>query len=107
MDPDSLMVFIIMWGVPSIMVIREYVKMDSNDIKEGKSDLLSRRFMLTGGLVMIGGFLTNLGLITTSIIKVCVIVILIIGGIFSILNKWKQSKIKSIIILIISFKNGV
>ncbi|MFF5399498.1 hypothetical protein ACFY4F_19305 [Peribacillus butanolivorans] len=101
-DTDSLVTFIFMWGIPTFMVVRGYLKMNTDDKKAVINDFSSRRFIFTIGFFVIGAFFTHLGtLFAISIIKVIGIVLLILGGIFSMLDMWKESKIKSMLILVL------
>ncbi|MBL3645957.1 hypothetical protein [Peribacillus frigoritolerans] len=101
-DTDSLVTFIFMWGIPTFMVVRGYLKMNTDDKKSVANDFRSRRFIFTIGFIVIGFFFTHLGtLLAISIIKEIGIVLLILGGFFSMLNMWKESKIKSMLILVL------
>ena len=101
-DTDSLVTFLIMWGIPTFMFVRAYLKMNTDDKKSAINDFRSRRFIFTLGFIVIGTFFTQLGtLFAISIIKVIGIVLLILGGIFATLDMWKRSKIKSLLILVL------
>ncbi|AST94264.1 hypothetical protein BC6307_07345 [Sutcliffiella cohnii] len=101
-NTDSLVTFIIMWGIPIFMVFRGYFKLDTDDKKSAMKDFRSKRFILTIGFIVGGVFLTHLGvLFAINILKGIGIAILIIGGIFSTIEMWKESKIKSVPILIL------
>lgn len=101
-DKDSLVTFIIMWGVPTFMVVRAYWKMDTEDKKSVIHDFSSRRFITTMGFMVIGIFMTHVGsLLSVSTMKVIGIILLILAGIFSVFNMWKESKMKSLCILVL------
>ena len=97
---DALATFIILWGIPTFMVVRAYLKMDAEERKSVIKDFSSLRSILTIGFMVIGGFIAHLGtLIAISIIKLAGIVLFTLGGIFSIADLWKDSKPKSLLIL--------
>lgn len=101
-NPDSLAIFIIVWGIQTCMVVRAYLKLNSDDKKAAMNDFRSRQFIFTILFIIIGAFVAHLGvLLSVSIIELIGIVFFILGGIFSTLNMWKKSKSKSISILII------
>ena len=69
-DTDSLVPFIIMWGIPTFMVVRAYLKMNPDDQKSAINDFKSSRFIFTIGFIVIGAFLAHLGfLFSVSIIE--------------------------------------
>ncbi|MGE7602470.1 hypothetical protein ACQKL5_08145 [Peribacillus sp. NPDC097675] len=102
---DSIVTFIIMWGIPAFMVVRGYLKMNTDDRKSVVHDFRTPRFIFTIGLLIMGAFLTQLSIVfTIHAMKAIGIGLLSIGGIFSIVNLWKDSKIKSIgLLLLLSF----
>jgi len=101
-DTDSLVTFIIMWGIPTFMVFRAYIKMNTDDKKSAMSDFKSRHFISTIGFLLTGAFFAQIGaLFSISIMKVMGIVLLVLSGFFSMLDMWKKSKIKSICILVL------
>ena len=102
-DIDSLVTFIIMWGIPTFMVVRAYLKMNIEDQKSAMNDFKSSRFISTIGFIVIGAFLAHVGfLFSVSIIEMIGIVFFFaLGGIFSAFNTWKKSKIKSVFILVL------
>ncbi|MBP1917269.1 hypothetical protein J2Z23_004255 [Lederbergia galactosidilyticus] len=95
-DTGSLVTFIIMWGIPTFLVIRSYLKMDTDDKKSTMNNFKSRRFIIIGVL-----FIHLDILFTNTIIKISGIGLLLIGGIFSTIDMWKFSKIKSLLNLIL------
>lgn len=101
-NTDSLVTFIIMWGIPFFMVARGFLKMNSEDKKSVIIDFTSHTFISTIGFIVIGGFFIHVGtLLGIAIIKFIGIVLLTLGGIFSVLDLWRDSKVKSILILIL------
>ncbi|KRG11544.1 hypothetical protein ACA29_17040 [Lederbergia galactosidilytica] len=104
-DTGSLVTFIIMWGIPTFLVIRSYLKMDTDDKKSTLNNFKSRRFILTIGFIIIGVLFIHLDILfTNTIIKISGIGLLLIGGIFSTIatiDMWKFSKIKSLLNLIL------
>ena len=70
-DTDSLVPFIIMWGIPTFMVVRAYLKMNPDDQKSAINDFKSSRFIFTIGFIVIGAFLAHVGfLFSVSIIEI-------------------------------------
>ncbi|MFE3576807.1 hypothetical protein [Lysinibacillus sp. NPDC059133] len=101
-DTLSVVIFVIVWGIPVFMVVRGYLKMNTYDKKSAINDFRSRHFIFTIGFMVIGLFFTHLGtLFAVSIIRIIGIVLMILGGIFSVLTTWKESKIRSMLILIL------
>lgn len=99
---DSLVPFIIMWGIPTFTVVRAYLKMNPDDQKSAINDFKSSRFIFTIGFIVIGAFLAHLGfLFSVSIIKFVGLVFFALGGIFSAFDTWKKSKTKSVFILVL------
>ena len=101
-DIDSLVTFIIMWGIPTFMVVRAYLKMNIEDRKSAINDFKSSRFIFTIGFIVIGAFLAHVGfLFSVSIIEMIGLVFFALGGIFSAFDTWKKSKTKSVFILVL------
>ena len=101
-DTDSLVPFIIMWGIPTFMVVRAYLRMNMEDRKSAINDFKSSSFIFTIGFIVIGAFLAHLGfLFSVSIIEIIGIVFFALGGIFSAFDTWKKSKTKSVFILVL------
>ena len=99
---DTLVPFIFLWGIPIVMVVREYLKMDADDRKSAMSDFRSPRFILTSGFVVFGAFLAHLGfLFATSIVEIIGLSIFASGAIFSAISTWKKSKMRSALILVL------
>lgn len=96
MDTYSLIPFIFIWGIPTFLVVRGYLKMNSYDKKSAINDFRSHRFIFTTGFIVIGAFFIHLGLLfTLSKIKLIGFVFLALGGILSAINNWNKNKIKS------------
>ena len=53
-NADSLVPFIIMWGIPTFMVVRAYLKMNPDDQKSAINDFKSHHFILTIGFLVMG-----------------------------------------------------
>ena len=99
---DSLVTFIIMWGIPIFVGTRAFFKMNTEDKKSVIIDFKSRRFISTIGFIVIGGFFIHIGtLLVVGIIKFIGIGLFTLGGVFSIFCLWKDSKLKSILIFIL------
>ena len=99
---DSLIVFIIMWGIPIFMTVSVFLKMSTEDKNSVINDFSSRRSISTIGFIVIGGFFIHLGtLIGIGLIEFFGIILFTLGGIFSFFDLWNDSKGKSILILIL------
>lgn len=102
-DNDSLIPFIIIWGIPAFMVVRGYLKMNTDDKKSAMNDFKSRRFILTIGFMVMGAFFAHLGsLFAIRIMELIGIVFFVLGGFLSAINMWNKNKIKSVIILVLT-----
>ncbi|MFB5088173.1 hypothetical protein PGC35_13350 [Psychrobacillus sp. PGGUH221] len=102
MDTDSLIPFIIIWGIPAFMVVRGYLKMNTEDKKSAINDFRSRRFILTIGFIVMGAFFAHLGsLFAIRMMELIGYVFLALGGFLSAINMWNKNKIKSVIILVL------
>ncbi|PJO43398.1 hypothetical protein [Lysinibacillus xylanilyticus] len=67
-------IFVIIWGIPAFMVVRGYLKMNTDDKKSAINDFMSRHFIFTIGFIVIGFFFTQLGtLFAVSIIRIMVL----------------------------------
>lgn len=99
MDTYSLISFIILWGLPTFMIVRTYLKMDYNDKRIAINDFRTHRFIFTTGFIILGAFFIHLGLLLNlSILKLIGFVFLTLGGFLSTLNKWNKSKNKSVLV---------
>ncbi|ENH97743.1 hypothetical protein J416_04246 [Gracilibacillus halophilus YIM-C55.5] len=97
-DTDSLVTFLIMWGIPTFMVVRTYLKMDTDDRNSAKKDFKSPHFVFTFGLLLVGYFFASFGnLLTLNIIKLLGIFLMIIAGITITVDMWRKNKIKSML----------
>lgn len=100
----SIVTFVILWGIPTFMVVRGYLKMNTDDKKSAINDFKSRHFILTYGFTIVGFFFLHIGtLFAVSLVKITGLVLMILGGIFSASTTWKNSKIKSILIPVLLF----
>ncbi|RWZ60632.1 hypothetical protein EQV77_04880 [Halobacillus fulvus] len=97
-DTDSLVTFLIMWGVPTFMVVRTYLKMDSDDRNSAKKDFKSSPFIFTFGSLIIGYFIASVGnLLSLNFIKYPGIFLMIIAGITITVDMWRKNKVKSMV----------
>ncbi|WP_394121829.1 hypothetical protein [Planococcus donghaensis] len=95
---DSLVTFILMWGIPAAMMGWTYLKMDKADRKSAKEDFKSTPFIFAFGFGAGGIFLIHLGnVLTIDLLKIIGIGFLVIGGLYVTIDLWKTSKIKSIL----------
>ena len=93
-----------MWGIPTFMVVRAYLKMDPDDQRSAINDFKSRHFILTIGFLGKRAFVAHLGILfSISIIKIIGIIFFTLGGIFSTIDIWERSKIRSVFTLVLVF----
>ncbi|MGB6408326.1 MAG: hypothetical protein WBF39_12675 [Planococcus donghaensis] len=99
-DTDSLVTFLIAFGVPVGMMIRAYFKMNETDQESVKSDFASRSFLLSIGSFASGNFLIEFSdTFSTHPLRLVGFVLLIIGAIGSGIITWKSSKVRSLLIV--------
>ncbi len=97
-DTDSLVTFLITWGIPTFLVVRTYMKMDTDERDSAKKDFKSLHFIFTIGLLVIGYFSASFGnLLTLNSIKFLGISLLMIAGITITVDMWRINKIKSML----------
>ncbi|MFJ7973764.1 hypothetical protein [Psychrobacillus sp. NPDC096389] len=102
MDTDPLIPLILIWGIPVFMVVRSYLKMNTDDKKSAINDFRSSRFILTIGFIVMGAFLAHLGtLFSISIMELLGIGLFALGGFLSAIDMWNKNKIKSVILLVL------
>lgn len=102
LDIDLMVTFLIIWGIPTFMVVREYLKMGKEDRKGAIDDFKTPGFIFTIVFVVVGAFLANLGnMLTVHIIKLVGIVLLAIGGIVLCVDTWRKNKLKGTLILLL------
>ena len=102
-DTYYLISFIILWGIPTFMIVRKYLQMNNNDKQIVFNDFRSHRFIFTTGFIVLGTLLIHWGLLLTiSILKLIGFVFLALGGFLSTLNKWNKSKNKGVLVKKIS-----
>ncbi|MFZ0443609.1 MAG: hypothetical protein WAM95_02950 [Bacillus sp. (in: firmicutes)] len=111
-DTDSLVPFILMWGIPTFMVVRAYLKMNPDDQRSAINDFKSRHFILTIGFLVIGAFIAHVGILfSLRFIEIMGIIFFILGGIISAFDIWNRSKIRSVftlvIVLVVIFVNVI
>ena len=102
---DSLVTFILIWGIPAAMMGWAYLKMDKADRTSAKEDFKSIPFIFAFGFGAGGIFLIHLGnLLTIDLLKIIGIGLLVIGGLYVTIDLWKTSKVKSLLMIaLISF----
>ncbi|ANU09695.1 hypothetical protein BBH88_04980 [Planococcus antarcticus DSM 14505] len=99
-DTDSLITFLIAFGVPVAMMTWAYFKMNAADQQSVKSDFASPKFLLSMGSFALGAFLIEFSdTFSVPMIKTIGLVLLIVGGIGSSIVTWKSSKVRSLLIL--------
>ncbi|ALS77456.1 hypothetical protein ACQKDD_05525 [Planococcus kocurii] len=99
-DTDSLVTFLIAFGVPIAMMTWAYFKMNATDQQSVKSDFTSPKFLVSMGSFALGAFLIEFSdTFAVPMIKTMGLVLLIIGGIGSSIVTWKASKVRSLLIL--------
>ncbi|MBX0314688.1 hypothetical protein [Planococcus glaciei] len=99
-DTDGLVTVIIMWGTPLVMMSWAYWKMSAEDKADVRSDFSSWRFISTIGFISAGTFLMQVAsLFGIDIFKISGISLLVLGGIFNTFNQWKDSKMKSMVVI--------
>ncbi|WP_042221675.1 hypothetical protein [Oceanobacillus manasiensis] len=97
-DTDSLVTFLITWGIPTFMIVQAYLKMDTADRNSAKKDFKSPHFIFTIGSLVIGCFFASLGnLLTLTIIKLIGISLMVIAGLTITVDMWRKNKMKSIV----------
>lgn len=99
-NTDSLVTFILIWGIPAVMMSWAYLKMDKADRKSAKEDFKSMPFIFAFGFGAGGIFLIHLGnLFTFDLLKIIGIGLLALGGLYVTIDLWKTSKIKSLLMV--------
>ena len=99
-NTDSLVTFMLMWGIPAVMMSWAYFKMSKTDRKSAKEDFKSIPFIFAFGFGAGGIFLIHLGnLLTFDLLKIIGIGLLAIGGLYVTIDLWKTSKIKSLLMI--------
>lgn len=99
-DTDSLVTFLIAFGIPVAIMARAYFKMNETDRQSVKSDFTSPKFLVSMGSFALGAFLIEFSdTFSVPMIKTMGLVLLIIGGIGSSIVTWKVSKIRSLLLL--------
>ncbi|MCP3738103.1 hypothetical protein [Rossellomorea sp. BNER] len=57
----SLIGFLLIWGIPSILVLREILKMSNDEQQALLTEIKSAQFIFTIGFVVLGLLLVNVG----------------------------------------------
>ncbi|MCM3442674.1 hypothetical protein [Metabacillus halosaccharovorans] len=92
-NTDSLVPFILMWGIPAFIVVRAFLKLDMNDKKSAISEFKSWGFILTIGFIVAGAFLVHVGILfVMRIIEVIGFIFFSLGGIFTAIDMFKRKK---------------
>ncbi|OZI10294.1 hypothetical protein CEW92_17725 [Bacillaceae bacterium SAS-127] len=101
-DTDVLIMFLIMWGIPTFMVARGYFKMSEEEQKEAMTDVKSPRFIFTVGFLVIGFLFAMLGdLLKIDSMEMGGNIFMAIGGIVSIIRIWKINKLGSVLLFLL------
>ncbi|WP_203362981.1 hypothetical protein [Bacillus sp. REN10] len=101
-DMDALMIFLMMWGIPTFTVVRGYLKMSEEEQKEAMTDFKSLRFIFTIGFITIGAVFATLGgLLKVDSIKISGNIVIAIGITVSIVRMWKSNKLRSILLFLV------
>lgn len=101
-NTDSLIPFILIWGIPIVMVVRAYLKMNPDDQRSAINDFESLHFILTIGFLVIGAFIAHVGILfSLRLIKIIGIIFFILGGIISAFDIWNKSKVRSVFMLVV------
>lgn len=99
---SSLIYLILIWGIPAFVMVRGYLKMNPEDQKSAMSDFKSNSLIFSIVLIATGGFLWHAGtLFAIRAIEIPGFILLIIGGMGAVLKLWKDSKWRSISILVV------
>lgn len=99
---DKLVGFLIIWCIPTFLVVRTYGKMNKEEQKEAITTFKSAQFIFTTGFMLMGLFLLSLGrLLSLTVLQGIGGILLIIGGGVCAVQVWHKEKIKSIIVLIV------
>ncbi|MBN9653431.1 hypothetical protein J0K78_04055 [Halobacillus sp. GSS1] len=97
-DIDSLISFIILWGTPSVMVAVTYFKMDKAERREAIEDFTSLHSLFTIDFLVMGGFLSSLGNLTSiNTLKYIGVILLAVAGVTIGITMWNKSKLRSLI----------
>ena len=100
-DIDSLVIFLIAFGIPIGMMARAYFKMNETDQQSVKPDFTSRSFLLSIGSVALGNFLIEFSdTFSTPPLRLVGFVLVVIGVIGSVIVTWKSSKVRSLLIVV-------
>lgn len=103
MDSSRVVSFILLWGIPIFTVFIAYLKMDTDDRNSAKKDFKTPQFIFTIGFLVSGLFIAQIGsILAIEIVNLIGIIILAVGGIVAGIDMWKQSKSKSLWILLLT-----
>src|SRR5699024_10122446 len=95
--------FIIFWSFVFGSMIYGYIKMDDSDRQDVKDEFTNPRFIFTIGILIGGFFLAMLGTgLNFDIITWIGVAMIVIGGIGTVLDMWKEKmKVRAVYILIL------
>lgn len=100
---DSFVTFSILWGIPTALVLRGYLKMNDEERKSAQQDFKSKGFIMTMGFMLIGAFLSHVGMVfNVLIIKGIGMTLFTLGGIISAVDMWKVSKVRSVFLIFLT-----
>ena len=101
-DVESLVTIIILWGIPTGIVVWRYIYMSDEDRKSAMKELRSWQFMSTIGLLTVGVLLlTTWSLWNHHILVVLGLSSLSLSAFFIVLRTWGKSKISSIVLIVL------
>lgn len=101
---EPFIYLILLWVFPAFMVVRGYLKMTPEEQKSAISEFKSKRLFPSLALFTIGGFLVHAGvLFNMRAIELIGFSLFITGGIFTVISMWKDSKVRSVSILVLIF----
>ncbi|PAQ16033.1 hypothetical protein CD798_03040 [Bacillaceae bacterium SAOS 7] len=101
-DTGALVMFLIMWGIPTFMVVRGYLKMSEEEQREAMTDFKSPQFIFTVGFLVIGFLFAMLGdLLKVASMEIGGNSLMAIGGIVSIIRIWKINKLGSVLLFLL------
>jgi hypothetical protein len=91
---DILIGFLLIWGIPTIIVVKAFFKMSKDEQKSAITEFKSARFIFTIGFIFSGFFLSSLGrLVSLTALEIIGGTLSVIGGIVSAFQMWHQSKL--------------
>ncbi len=99
---DSLVMILLVYGIPAVLIIRSYIKMSEDERTSVKKMVKSPSFIFTIGFLGAGSILAAIGnALSFSTLKFVGLSLLVIGAIVTGISTWNSSKWKSMVITII------